>query len=108
MRTEITFNPAYATLTAHLQPGESIKAEPGAMVAQVNVELSTSAPGGILKGLRRMLGRESFFINTFTAANSPSQVILAPISPASSDADTPASLPTPPPSVPRQTSAPPP
>ena len=34
MQTAIEFDPSYAMLTVALEAGESIKAEPGAMVAQ--------------------------------------------------------------------------
>jgi uncharacterized protein (AIM24 family) len=33
MRTEITYSPAYAVATIHLDPGESVSAEAGAMLA---------------------------------------------------------------------------
>ena len=94
MKTHILFSPAYATLSVDLDPGESIKAEPGAMVHQSNVDLETGAPGGIFKGLRRMLAKESFFINTFTgriggggggnvtlAPNTPGDIIRRPMEP---------------------------
>ena len=81
MQTSIHSHPAYSTLIADLDQGEAIKTEPGAMVAQQNVTLTTGASGGMFKGLKRMLGGESFFLNTFTANNGPGQVILAPTSP---------------------------
>ena len=81
MQTSIHSHPAYSTLIADLDRGEAIKAEPGAMVAQQNVTLTTGASGGMFKGLKRMLGGESFFLNTFTANNGPGQVILAPTPP---------------------------
>ena len=81
MKTNILFSPAYATLSVDLDPGDSIKAEPGAMVHQSNVDLDTGAPGGIFKGLRRMLAKESFFINTFTAGHRGGNVTLAPNTP---------------------------
>ena len=81
MKTNILFSPAYATLSVDLGPGESINAEPGAMVHQSNVDLHTGAPGGIFKGLRRMLAKESFFINTFTAGPRGGNVTLAPNTP---------------------------
>ena len=81
MKTHILFSPAYATLSVDLDPGESINAEPGAMVHQSNVDLHTGAPGGIFKGLRRMLAKESFFINTFTAGPRGGNVTLAPNTP---------------------------
>lgn len=83
MRTEITFSPAFAMATLHLEPGESAKAEAGAMMAMSpSVEIATSTQGGIMKGLRRsVLGGESFFMNTFTATGPDAHVIVAPALP---------------------------
>ncbi len=82
MNTTIEFNASYAMLLVDLAPGESIKAEPGAMVAQQDVELTTDSRGrGLLGGFKRMLGGESFFINTFTAAGGGGKVYLAPSTP---------------------------
>ncbi len=81
MRTNIEFNPSYSLLTVELSPGESIKAEPGAMVAQQDVDMSTGMRGGMFGGFKRMLGGESFFLNTFTAQQGPGWVSLAPSSP---------------------------
>ena len=82
MQTIIEYDPSYALLTVALDPGESIKAEPGAMVAQQDVQMKTgSAGGGIFGGIRRMMGGESFFINTFTAERGGGQVCLAPATP---------------------------
>ncbi|HKJ54364.1 MAG TPA: TIGR00266 family protein [Nitriliruptoraceae bacterium] len=79
MRTEISHGPAYAQATIHLDAGESIRAEAGAMVAMTpSVEIQTSTKGGIMKGLRRSLGGESFFMNSFTATQPDSVVRLAP------------------------------
>ena len=82
MQTVVEFEPSYAMLTVVLEPGESIKAEPGAMVAQQGVDMKTStAGGGVLRGLRRMMAGESFAINTFTAERGGGQVCLAPSTP---------------------------
>ena len=83
MRTEITFSPAFAMATLHLDAGESVKAEAGAMMAMSpSVEIVTSTQGGIMKGLRRsVLGGESFFMNTFTATGPDAHVIVAPALP---------------------------
>ena len=82
MKTTVEFDPSYAMLTVDLDPGESIKAEPGAMVLQHGVEMSTgTGGGGLLGGLKRMVGGESFFVNTFTAEASGGRVSLAPNSP---------------------------
>ena len=83
MRTDIDYRPSYALLTAWLDPGESIRAEPGAMVAQQGVEMATgmSGSGGLLGGLRRAAGGESFFVNTFTGGPSGGFVALVPPAP---------------------------
>jgi uncharacterized protein (TIGR00266 family) len=69
--------------TLHLEPGESVKAEAGAMMAMSpTVEIATSTQGGIMKGLRRsVLGGESFFMNTFTATGPDAHVVVAPALP---------------------------
>jgi uncharacterized protein (TIGR00266 family) len=83
VRTEISFSPAFAMATLHLEPGESVSAEAGAMMAMSpTVEIETSTKGGIMKGLRRsVLGGESFFLNTFTAQGPDAHVIVAPALP---------------------------
>ena len=82
MRTKIEFNPSYSMLTAELEPGEAIKTEPGAMVAQAGVDMTTGKGGGsVLGGLRRMMAGESFFVNTFRGSDYGGWVSLAPASP---------------------------
>jgi uncharacterized protein (TIGR00266 family) len=80
MRTEISFSPAFAMATVHLDPGETMKAEAGAMMAMSpGVEIQTSTSGGVLKGLKRsVLGGESFFMNTFRATGPDAHVVVAP------------------------------
>ena len=81
MKTNIEFSPSYSMLTIELSPGESVKAEPGAMVAQQGVEMTTGMRGGMFGGFKRMLAGESFFLNTFTAQQGSGWVSLAPPSP---------------------------
>ncbi len=82
MQTRKEFDPSYAMLTVILEPGESIQAEPGAMVAQQGVEMRTGSGGrGVFGSVRRMLGGESFTINTFTGMAGGGQVCLAPSTP---------------------------
>jgi uncharacterized protein (TIGR00266 family) len=83
VRTEISFSPAYAMATVHLDPGESANAEAGAMMAMTpTIELETSTQGGMLRGLRRsVLGGESFFMNRFTASGPDAHVVMAPALP---------------------------
>lgn len=50
-----------------LDPGEIIQAETGAMLYMSDgVEMKTSTGGGLLKGLKRALAGESFFVTQFT------------------------------------------
>jgi uncharacterized protein (TIGR00266 family) len=50
-----------------LDPGEGVRAEPGAMMwLEDGMEMATSTGGGIMSGLKRMVGGENFFITTFT------------------------------------------
>lgn len=83
MRTEISYSPAFAMATIHLDPGESANAEAGAMMAMSSsVEIETSTHGGLMKGLRRsVLGGESFFMNHFRATGPYAQVVVAPALP---------------------------
>ena len=79
MKSTIEFSPAYTMLTLHLDPGERVKAEPGAMVAQQGVEMETGmGGGGLFGGIKRMMGGESFFVNTFTAGPAGGWVSISP------------------------------
>lgn len=71
MRFEIAHQPSFAIATAHLDPGEKIHTEGGAMVSMdTGITIETKARGGLLKSLgRSVLGGESFFINTYHAAH---------------------------------------
>lgn len=50
-----------------LEPGQSVRAEPGAMLyMDTDIEMQTSTGGGLWKGIRRALAGESLFIAAFT------------------------------------------
>src|SRR5687767_14819840 len=77
VRIDILYRPAHSLAQVALAPGESILAESGAMVGMTtNVNMETAA-GGIMSGLKRMFGGESFFRNTFTAQGDQGEVLLA-------------------------------
>jgi uncharacterized protein (TIGR00266 family) len=83
MHFDIQYRPAHSLATAHLEPGESVRAEASAMVSMTrNLVIRTDGPagrGGIVRSFKRaMLGGESFFTNTFTARDTPGHVSLAP------------------------------
>lgn len=69
MEISVRHNPAFAVARAQLAPGESIKAESGAMMATSGgVAVESKMQGGLMKGLKRsVLGGESLFMSTFTA-----------------------------------------
>ncbi len=57
MQPTIEYSPSYTLLTMEFSAGESIKAEPGAMVAQQGMEMKTGmGGGGLFGGLKRMMG----------------------------------------------------
>ncbi|HHH27713.1 MAG TPA: TIGR00266 family protein [Polyangiaceae bacterium] len=75
---EIGYQPAHSLAKVTLQANESLIAESGAMVGMsTNVNMETQSKGGLMGGLKRMFGGESFFRNTFTAHNGPGEVLLA-------------------------------
>lgn len=83
MHFEIAYQPAHSLATAHLAPGESVRAEASAMVSMTSdIQTSTTARGaggGIFGGLKRaVLGGESFFTNLFTASAPGAHVTFAP------------------------------
>ena len=88
MDVEYEFSPAFTLMTANLGPGESLKVEPGAMVAQSrSVDMKTGMGsggglGGFLKSMAKTaFGGESFWVNTYTAGGAGGWVSLAPSAP---------------------------
>ncbi|MBD2102457.1 TIGR00266 family protein [Leptolyngbya sp. FACHB-261] len=84
MKTEIRYKPAFATIFVTLGPGEKITAEASAMVSMsTGIEMTTQFSGGVLSALlRRLLGGESLFLNTFANLSSaPQQVVLTQSTP---------------------------
>lgn len=54
-----------------LDPGESVRAEAGAMMyMEEGIEMQTGTGGGLFKGLKRMVTGESFFITSFSNGGS--------------------------------------
>ncbi|WP_336001786.1 TIGR00266 family protein [Halorientalis halophila] len=83
METEITHRPSYAHLVVSLEAGETVLAEPGAMVSHTpSVSIETSSTrDGLLSSAKSMLGGESLFANEFTAEGEPGTITLAPPKP---------------------------
>jgi uncharacterized protein (TIGR00266 family) len=75
---EISHAPDYAQVAVHLQPGQSIKAEPDAMaVMDPSLRLKAGFAGGFKRSLGRFIGGESVIVNTFSAADAAGTVVLA-------------------------------
>lgn len=83
MDIEIKNGPGNATARVTINPGETLTTEGGAMIAMsANVDIQTtthkkSGKRNLLKAVKRLLSGESFFVNHFTAKNTPGQVWLA-------------------------------
>lgn len=69
MQVDISSGPAFAFGEITLPAGGSVRAEAGAMaMTRGDVSIATSTQGGFMKGLKRSLGGESFFVNDFTSS----------------------------------------
>jgi len=82
MEVEIVHRPGNSAAKVMLAPSESVTSEGGAMIGMSgDMSITTSTHqrggGGILKGLKRMLGGENFFMNHYTAGQSGGEVWLA-------------------------------
>jgi uncharacterized protein (TIGR00266 family) len=79
MEIEIKHQPAFALAVVRLAPDEEIKVEPGAMVSfSAGVTSETDVTGGLMRGIQRIFGGESFFQNTFHAPKEGGEITLAP------------------------------
>ena len=86
MRIDVHHRPAFALAEVHLDAGETVVAEGGAMVSMdSHLSMETTAGkkdeglvAGLFSGLKRMVAGESFFQNRFTAASTPGRVTFAP------------------------------
>ncbi|MBI5433913.1 MAG: TIGR00266 family protein [Planctomycetes bacterium] len=69
----------FQALFVHLQPAATMRAEPGSfMFMEPGIQMDTSTGGGIMAGLKRAIGGESFFITTFRNEGSrPATVAFA-------------------------------
>ena len=83
MESELTHRPSYTHLIVKLEEGESVIAEPGAMVGHSsNVSINTTTSrDGLISSAKSLLGGESAFANEFVAEDGPGQVTLAPPAP---------------------------
>lgn len=85
MHVEIDSPGAFASARVKLEAGESFVSESGAMVRMsdgIDVDVTTKpkGKGGILAGIKRLVGGDSFFMSTYKAEK-PGEVVLAPTLP---------------------------
>ena len=79
MQVDIRYQPSYALAIVTLEKGEHIQTEAGAMVGMTpDIEMKTAAQGGFRHSLGRMVGGESFFLNTYTGKHTGDIIALAP------------------------------
>lgn len=79
MKYDIRYKPAFATLFVTLSPGDSITAEAGAMASMAGkLSMKTELNGGLIGALlKKFLGGESLFVNTFTnETQQPLELVL--------------------------------
>jgi uncharacterized protein (TIGR00266 family) len=70
MIVDINSGPAFAFGEISLPAGGVVRVEAGAMaMTRGDISMSTSTQGGFLKGLKRSLGGESFFVNDFSTTS---------------------------------------
>ncbi|MFH0900136.1 MAG: TIGR00266 family protein [Pseudomonadota bacterium] len=83
MQSRVELGPSFSILVIYLEQGESIRAEPGAMVSMSpSIELKTKLAGGGLWGaVKAKLGGESAFGSIYTATSGPGELVLAPATP---------------------------
>jgi uncharacterized protein (TIGR00266 family) len=92
MRYEIGYQPSYSLAIINLEPGEEVRCESGAMVSMsgdlvLEAKMNTKKEGGNFLGnaigalTRTVLAKESFFITSVRATNTPGEVTLAPAVP---------------------------
>ena len=83
MRNDISYqvqhSPAYASLILDLDANQTVLVEASAMAAMdSSLKMKSKVKGGLMKGLGRMLGGESLFINEFTAQGRKGQLYISP------------------------------
>jgi uncharacterized protein (TIGR00266 family) len=79
VKYEIRYKPAFATLFLTLEPGDRLTAEAGAMASMAaKLSMQTALSGGLVPGLlKKFLGGESLFVNTFhNTTSQPQELVL--------------------------------
>ena len=68
MNYEIQYKPAFSTIFVNLDPGDRMTAEAGAMISMdEKLQMKTTFSGGFFSAiLKKIFGKESLFVNTYT------------------------------------------
>ncbi len=75
----IEHSPAYASLVLNIPANQTVLVEASAMAAMDSgLEMKSKIKGGLLKGVGRMLGGESLFINEFTSQGRDAELYISP------------------------------
>jgi len=75
----VEHNPAYASLVLDVPANETVMVEASAMAAMDSgLQMKSKMKGGLMKGIGRMLGGESLFINEFTAQGKQGELYISP------------------------------
>jgi uncharacterized protein (TIGR00266 family) len=85
MRHEVLHGPAFSALRLDMAEGESVLAQPGAMLAMtpgfaidVRAGMHMEGRGGLARGIRSLFGGESFFTVGYRAKRDDQHLVLAP------------------------------
>ena len=82
MQHAIKNKPDFASLHVHLDEGEQVVTEAGAMMGMdPALKLDTNMKGGILGAAKRALSGETIFLNTYTGTGPGQRLDLAPSTP---------------------------
>ena len=76
---QIQHSPAYGSLVLNLERNQTVLVEASAMAAMdSNIQMKSKIHGGLIKGIGKMLGGESLFINEFTATEKKGELYISP------------------------------
>lgn len=83
MEFQIKHGPSFASLFLDLSKGDRVRTEAGSMVAMSSdMKIKTKAYGGLIKALiRKLLGGESVFMNTYSTGSDKGELVLSPTVP---------------------------
>lgn len=84
MEIKIADQGAFSWASVTLQPSENFVSEAGAFFrgspnVDVSVTTHSKGKGGLLRGLKRMIASESFFLSSYTPTGGPGEIGLAPV-----------------------------